>query len=204
MNKEVKKMPKEVLPMVTFAEDLTLHFNGEKIYVFHVHNAHTDGDAMVYFTNNNVLHTGDVYFNGKYPFIDLENGGSLRGTVEGLQKALLLINEYTKIIPGHGNLGNFKDLENTVDMLSTVYKRVSTSFINNKTEDEVAKMGDLTKEFDAQGYGRGFINTEAFLRMMYKSVAENRKSIVSNNEKNEKSREKIERMKKEYEKKNKK
>src|SRR5690606_31952762 len=67
---EKKKIPQEILPVVTFSEDLTFHYNGEKIYVFHVHNAHTDGDAMVYFTDSNVLHTGDVFFNGKYPFID--------------------------------------------------------------------------------------------------------------------------------------
>src|SRR5690606_8410042 len=116
---EKKKMSEEALPIVTFSEDLTFHFNGDKIYVFQVQNAHTDGDAMVYFTNNNVLHTGDVFYNGKYPYIDLENGGSLKGTVEGLQKAMTIINEDTKIIPGHGNLGSYKDLENTLQMLGT-------------------------------------------------------------------------------------
>lgn len=200
---EAKKIMKEVLPIVTFSEELNFHFNGEKINVFHVQNAHTDGDAMIYFTGSNVLHTGDVFFNGKYPFIDLENGGSLKGVVEGLQKAMLLINEDTKIIPGHGDIGTYSDLQNTVKMLGSVYKRVATSFVNNKTEDEVAKMNSLTEEFDAQGYGKGFINTEAFLRMIYKSVAQDRNSIESNDEKNEKALEKIEQMKKEYKKKNK-
>ncbi len=200
---KTKEMPKDLLPTVTFSEDLTFHFNGERIYVFHVPNAHTGGDAMVYFTDNNVLHTGDLLFNGKYPFIDLENGGSLKGTIQALQKARALINKETKIIPGHGNLGSYKDLEKTEDMLGVVYKRVSTNFVNNKTEDQVAKMGDLTKEYDVQGFGNGFINTEAFLRMIYKSVAQDRKSIDSNNEKNEQAREKIEQMKKEHEKKNK-
>lgn len=200
---EAKKIMKEVLPIVTFSEELNFYFNGEKINVFHVQNAHTDGDAMIYFTGSNVLHTGDVFFNGKYPFIDLESGGSLTGVVEGLQKAMLLINEDTKIIPGHGDIGTYSDLQNTVKMLGTVYKRVATSFVNNKTEDEVAKMNSLTEEFDAQGYGKGFINTEAFLRMIYKSVAQDRNSIESNDEKNEKALEKIEQMKKEYKKKNK-
>lgn len=198
-----KEMPNDLLPTVTFSKDLTFHFNGERIYVFHVPDAHTDGDAMVYFTDNNVLHTGDVFFNGKYPFIDLENGGSLKGTIRALQKARTLINKETKIIPGHGNLGSYKDLENTENMLGVVYKSVSTSFVNKKTEDQVAKMEDLTKEYDVQGFGNGFINTEAFLRMIYKSVAQDRNSIESNNEKNEQAREKIEQMKKELEKKNK-
>lgn len=200
---EKKKMSEEALPIVTFSEDLTFHFNGDKIYVFQVQNAHTDGDAMVYFTNNNVLHTGDVFYNGKYPYIDLENGGSLKGTVEGLQKAMTIINEDTKIIPGHGNLGSYKDLENTLQMLGTIYKRVSNIYSTGKSEDEVAKMNDLTREFDALGYGNGSVKTEAFLRIVYKSVAQDQKYMESNNQKNEKAREKIEQMKKEYEKKNK-
>ncbi len=195
MQKETKKIPLENLPVITFSEDLSFYFNGEKIYVFHVHNAHTDGDAMVYFTDSNVLHTGDVFFNGKYPFIDAENGGTLKGCVEGLEKALLIINEDTKIIPGHGEVGTYKDLQKTIDMLSIVYKRVFTNYINKKTEDEVAKMTDITKQYDDNGYGSGFISKEAFLRMVYKEVANDRKDIEINAEKNRKAREKMEKMK---------
>lgn len=199
IRREIKKIPEEALPLVTFSEDLTFYFNGEKIYVFHVHNAHTDGDAMVYFTDSNVLHTGDVFFNGKYPFIDIENGGSLKGSIEGLEKALLIINEDTKIIPGHGAVGTYKDLQKSVNMLSTTYKRVYANYINKKTEDEVIKMADLTKEYDAEGYGTGFISTEAFLRMIYKSAALDRKSIEDNAEKNKQAREKVEKMMNEQE-----
>ncbi|CAM3262649.1 MBL fold metallo-hydrolase [Aequorivita lipolytica] len=194
---EKKKIPSEMLPMITFSEDMTFHYNGEKIYVFHVHNAHTDGDAMVYFTNSNVLHTGDVFFNGKYPFIDTENGGSVKGVIEGLSKAKLIINEDTKIIPGHGNVGSYSDLQKTIDMLSNTYKRVARSYINKNTEEEVMKMTDLTKAYDAEGYGDGFITTEAFIKMLYGEVAKERSSIDSNDEKNRKALEKIEQMKKE-------
>lgn len=189
---EKKKIPQEILPVVTFSEDLTFHYNGEKIYVFHVHNAHTDGDAMVYFTESNVLHTGDVFFNGKYPFIDLDNGGSIKGYIEGIEKALLLINEDTKIIPGHGELGTYKDLQKTINMLSIIYKRVTANYINKKTEEEVANMKDITKEYDDLGYGNGFISTEAFLRMLYKEVAKERSTIEKNAEKNRQAREKME------------
>ncbi len=192
---EKKKIPQEILPVITFSEDLTFHYNGEKIYVFHVHNAHTDGDAMVYFTESNVLHTGDVFFNGKYPFIDTENGGSLKGYLAGIEKALLIINEDTKIIPGHGDVGSYKDLQKAGDMLSIVYKRVSMNYINKKTEEEVAKMTDLTKQYDDNGYGSGFISREAFLRMLYKEVAIERSSIDKNAEKNQQAREKMEKMK---------
>lgn len=196
-----KTISQEALPIVTFSEDLTFHINGEKILVFHVHNAHTDGDAMVYFTGSNVLHTGDVFFNGKYPFIDIENGGSLKGTVEAIGKALMLINEDTKIIPGHGNVGNYRDLQNAENVLSSVYKRVYTHYVNKKTVDEVTKMADLTQEFDAEGYGSGFISTEDFLKMLYKSVALERKEIEDNAAKNAKAREKVEKMIKNSEKK---
>lgn len=194
---EKSKVPQTILPVVTFSEDLTFHFNGEKIYAFHVHNAHTDGDAMVYFTDSNVLHTGDVFFNGKYPYIDTENGGSLNGYLAGIEKALLVINEDTKIMPGHGNVGTYKDLQKAANMLSIVYKRVTMNYINKKTEEEVAKMTDLTKEYDAQGYGSGFISTDVFLRMLYKEVEKERSDIDSNAGKNQKAREKLEQMQKE-------
>lgn len=194
---EKTKVPEKILPVVTFSEDLTFHFNGEKIYVFHVHNAHTDGDAMVYFTDSNVLHTGDVFFNGKYPYIDIENGGSLNGYLAGIEKALLVINEDTKIMPGHGNVGTYKDLQKAANMLSIVYKRVTMNYINKKTEEEIAKMTDLTTEYDAQGYGSGFISTEAFLRMLYKEVEKERSDIDGKAEKNQKAREKLEQMQKE-------
>jgi glyoxylase-like metal-dependent hydrolase (beta-lactamase superfamily II) len=191
---EKKKIPQEILPVVTFSEDLTFHYNGEKIYVFHVHNAHTDGDAMVYFTDSNVLHTGDVFFNGKYPFIDTDNGGSIQGYIDGIGKALLLINEDTKIIPGHGDVGTYKDLQKASYMLSIIYKRVTTHYINKKTEEEVAQTKDITKEFDDLGYGDGFISREAFLRTVYKEVAKERSPIDKNAEKNRQAREKLEKM----------
>lgn len=193
---EKKKIPQETLPVVTFSEDLTFHYNGEKIYIFHIHNAHTDGDAMVYFTDSNVLHTGDIFFNGQYPFIDTENGGSLKGYIEGIEKALLIINEDTKIIPGHGDVGTYKDLQEAANMLSIVYKRVRGPYTNKMSEDEVAKMTDLTKEYDTKGYGRGFISTEAFLRMIYKEIAKERSAIDENAEKNRQAREKMEKMQK--------
>ena len=170
--KETKKISEEALPVITFAEDLTFHFNGEKIYVFHVHNAHTDGDSMVYFTGSNVLHTGDVFFNGKYPYIDIENGGSLKGYIAGLDRALLIINEDTKVIPGHGDVGSYKDLKDTIEMLSILYKRVNNLYLNNKTEAEILEMADLTKEYDDEGFGDGFIKTDAFLKMIYKEVSQ--------------------------------
>lgn len=194
---EKKKMPQEILPMITFSEDMTFYYNGEKIYVFHLHNAHTDGDAMVYFTDSNVLHTGDIFFNGKYPYIDTVNGGSIEGVVNALSKAQMVINQDTKIIPGHGDVGSYSDLQKTMDMLSNTYKRVTMHYINKKTEEEVAKMKDITKAYDDVGFGNGFISTEAYLKMLYSEVAKERSHMESNDEKNRKALEKIEQMKKE-------
>ncbi len=190
------KVSEKMLPIITFSEDLTFYFENEKIFVFHVHNAHTDGDAMIYFTNSNVIHTGDVFFNGKYPFIDLENGGSVQGCIDALNKLANVINEDTQIIPGHGDVGNMEDLKYTINMLTNTYKRVWSKYLAKNTEDEVAKMTDLTAEYDAKEYGNGFITTEAFLRTIYKDIAQLKEGKESNNEKNRKAAEKIEQIKK--------
>ncbi len=196
---EKKKIPTAMLPVLTFSNDLTFNYNGEKIYVFHVPEAHTDGDAMVFFTNNNVLHTGDVFFNGKYPFIDIENGGSVKGYISGITKALTLIDKNTKIIPGHGPLGTFKDLEDTVEMLTSTYKKVIRQVALGKTENEVAVMTDLTNIYDALGYGNGLINREAFLRTIYKAVVKDSPDKEDRIQKNEEARKKYDQIKKQRE-----
>jgi len=198
METEKKKTPKESLPVITFSDDLTFYFNGEKIYVFHVHNAHTDGDAMVYFTKSNVLHAGDVFFNGKYPFIDTNNGGSIKGYMSAINKALLVINEDTKIIPGHGNIASYSDFKDFQEMLSISYRKVAKKYLVSKTEAEVLADTSLTQMYDDKGYGDGFINRERFLKMLYAEFAKENAGSESNNEKNTKAREKIEEMKKKH------
>ncbi len=158
--------------MITFSEDMTFHYNGETIMVFHVHNAHTDGDVMVYFADSNVLHTGDVFFNGKYPFIDTNNGGSLDGCINALQKALMVIDEDTKIIPGHGDIGTMADLRYSHSMLKTLSQRVAYEFIAKKTEGQILANKQLTADFDRQGYGDGFISSERILKVMYDAAKE--------------------------------
>ena len=193
--KETKKIPQETLPVITFSDDLTFYYNKEKIYFFHVHNAHTDGDAMVYFTKSNVLHAGDVFFNGKYPYIDTKNGGSLKGYIAALDKAILVINDETKIIPGHGKVGSLNDLRKTKNLLVNSFKKVTMHYMKKKTEDEVAKMKDITADYDAQGYGKGFITTEAFLRMIYQEVDKQRGGAAdSRDAKNKQAADKIEQM----------
>ncbi|HAT67589.1 MAG TPA: MBL fold metallo-hydrolase, partial [Flavobacteriaceae bacterium] len=158
-------------PFITFEDDLTFHFNDQKILVFHVHNAHTDGDSMVYFTDSNVLHTGDVFFNGKYPYIDINNGGSFDGYINALSKILMLVDEDTKIIPGHGEIAKMKDVKYTKSMLEFLHSKVAYHYVGRKSKEQIMAMKDITKEFDDKGYGSGYISTEKFMDFIYEDVA---------------------------------
>ena len=159
------------LPAVSFSKDLTINFNGEKIMVVYIPNAHTDGDVMLYFTKSNVLHTGDAFVNKTYPFIDSENNGSLNGYMIGLQKIIGLINVDTIIIPGHGPIASKDDVLYTYNMIRFLNDRISLEVVQKKTEDQVLLMSELTKEYDDNGFGEGFITTEKFVRTIYKEVS---------------------------------
>ena len=158
---------KNTYPMITFSKDMTFHYNGEKVMVFHIHNAHTDGDALVYFTQSNVLHTGDVFFNGRYPYIDLKNGGSYDGYVKALSQILSLIDDETKIIPGHGELGNKSNMKYSHDMMVALKNSVSFNVLSGKTKEEVLAMAELSQEYDAAGFGDFYITREKFVGMIY-------------------------------------
>jgi len=168
------KSPEGALPVVSFSEDITFNYNGEEIKVIHLSNAHTDGDVMVYFTKSNVLHTGDAFFNGKYPYVDLKSKGSLKGHVEGLIRILRTVNPDTKIIPGHGEIATIEDVKYTIGMFRFLTENVKFQIASKKTESEITAMRDFTKEYDEKGYGDGFITTESFLKMLYSELARKR------------------------------
>lgn len=162
--------PKEALPVITFNDKLSITINNEPIAVFHVANAHTDGDALLYFTESNVLHTGDTYFKGRYPFIDLNSGGSVNGYIEAARRGLIVIDDDTKIIPGHGSQSNKEEYKLFLKMLETLKANVSKAIAEGKTEDEVKADTSLTKQYDDLGYGAGFINSERIRLTFYKSL----------------------------------
>ena len=164
--------PKDALPVITFNDELSLHINGEKISVFHVEHAHTDGDALLYFTKSNVLHTGDVYFNKRYPYIDLNSGGSVNGYIEAVKKGLSAINDDTKIIPGHGELSTKAEYQFFLEMLQTLKDNVLSEIKKDKTEDEVAANSEITKVYDDLGYSWNFISSEKIRRTFYLSLKE--------------------------------
>ncbi len=169
-NRKTPPSPKGALPVVTFDKSLTFHLNGEDILVFHVHNAHTDGDAMIYFSKSNVLHTGDTYFQGKYPYIDLDAGGSVNGYIKAIKHALNLIDDETKIIPGHRNISNKKELQEYVSVLESIKSKVIQEIANGKTEEEVTNNASLTKEYDDQNYGDWFIKPDVMRKTFYRSL----------------------------------
>ncbi len=158
------------LPIITFNDKLSLYINGEKVSVFHVDHAHTDGDAMLYFNGSNVLHTGDVYFNNMFPYIDLSSGGSINGYIEAVKKGLEAINDDTKIIPGHGKVSNKAEYKMFLSMLETLKANVLTEIEKGKTEDEIAADTSITKTYDDLGFSWAFIDSEKIRRTLYKSL----------------------------------
>lgn len=145
------------LPILTFNDRMTIHINGDAAKIIHFDKAHTDGDAVVYFEKDNVLHTGDLMFNGLFPYIDGSNGGSLDGVIKALKGIANLSDEQTKIIPGHGPLATKADVMKTVAMLEDVRAMVAELLSSGKSKAEVLKPNPLEKY---QSYSWGFITTE--------------------------------------------
>jgi cyclase len=167
-NRETPPSPKEALPVVTFAEDVTLNFNGETLHVFHLDNAHTDGDALIYFRNANVLHMGDTFFNGMYPFIDSESGGGIDGAIAAVDKVLGMVGAETKIIPGHGPLGTRAELEKYRGMLATLRERVTRLIREGKTAEQ-AVAEKPTADLD-ETWAKGFFKPEQIVAMVYRDL----------------------------------
>jgi cyclase len=159
--------PRVALPVVTFAESVTLHLNDDEVQVTHVPPAHTDGDSVVRFTKANVVHMGDLYMNGLYPFID-PGSGSVDGVIAAADKTLASINEQTKIIPGHGPLATKADYQAFRDMLAAVRDKVRALKKAGKTLAE-AQAAAPTSEFDAK-WGKGFLNPEQFVAIVYSTL----------------------------------
>jgi glyoxylase-like metal-dependent hydrolase (beta-lactamase superfamily II) len=171
--KKVPASPEGALPIITFTQDLIFHLNGEDIHVFHVKNAHTDGDAIVYFRNSNVIHTGDIYFAGLYPFIDTSAHGSINGVIDAAQNVLSIINDDTKVIPGHGPLSNRAELRAYVDMLISLRAKISKQISDGKSLEEIQRTKP-TQEFDEK-WGHGMLTPDQFVQILYKDLSMNHK-----------------------------
>ncbi|WP_420321576.1 MBL fold metallo-hydrolase [Flagellimonas sp.] len=160
------------LPEITYSEGMTFYDGDETVMALHVHNAHTDGDTMIYFVTENVLHMGDTYFSGRYPYIDLNNGGSVKGYIAAHKKALMVIDNETRIIPGHGRPSNKKELESYTQMLEDIQNIVQNEIDAGKTMDQVKNNSALLSKYDTT-HGNGYINPEKMRETVYKSLTGN-------------------------------
>ena len=168
LNMKTQPDPKEALPVVTFASEVTFHLNGDEVYVFHVPRAHTDGDSLIHFRKSNVVHMGDTFFNKLYPFIDTSSGGTVDGMVAAVDKALAIGNDTTKYIPGHGPLATKADLQAYRTMLATIGERIRAQVrAGAKLEEVVA--AKPTADFDAT-WGKGFLPPARFVEMIYRNL----------------------------------
>jgi cyclase len=170
LQREVPPAPDAALPIVTFTDTVSLHLNGDRLDAVHVLDAHTDGDVLLWWRNANVVHMGDVWFNGSFPFIDLSSGGSLAGLVAAVELVLDRADEKTVIIPGHGPVGTRAELVAWRDMLVTVGREVRELVEQGKTEDEVLAAG-VTAAYDST-YGQSeFMPPEKFVRILFQDLA---------------------------------
>ena len=165
-----KPQPKEGLPVVTYETALSVYFNGEEIRVVHFPSGHTDGDSVVFFTASNVIHMGDDFFAGRFPFVDVENGGSVEGLARNVAEIVSKAPAGVKIIPGHGPLSTLEDLRAYRNVLRETIALVRARLSAGRTLEQ-AKAEGLPEKF--KEWGSGFINTEGWIEIVYKSLKQN-------------------------------
>ena len=168
LNRKMPAAPAAALPVVTFGDGVTLHWNGETIRVEHVAPAHTDGDSHIWFERANALHMGDTFVNGLFPFIDVESGGSVTGFIESANRVLAKSNARTKIVPGHGPLATQADLAKFRDMLVDVKGRVEKGIKSGKTRDQFVAAKPLA-DLEAE-WGNGFMKVDQFTSLVWMSL----------------------------------
>ena len=156
------------LPVITYTENVSIHFDGDEVRAVHYPNGHTDGDTVVFFIKANVVHLGDDFFARRFPFVDLDSGGSVQGMINNVTSLIKTIPVDAKLIPGHGPLSTIDDLKTYHQALVETSKIVLDAMKKNKTLDEIKKAGlpDKYKEF-----GSGFIKTDLWIETVYKSYS---------------------------------
>ncbi|MBT8360313.1 MAG: MBL fold metallo-hydrolase [Deltaproteobacteria bacterium] len=167
-NMKAASVAPEGLPVVTFAEGISFHLNNDSIRAIHVAEAHTDGDSFIHFENANVIHSGDIFFNGFYPFIDVNHGGSLKGTIKAVDKILAMADDNTKIIAGHGPLGDKAQLMEYRQMLGIAYERLSKLKADGKTAQEAVAARPLADLEET--WGDGIFTGDRWIELIYTGV----------------------------------
>lgn len=164
---KIPVFPEAALPVVTFWNSLTLHFNGDVVEVTHIENAHSDADIVIYFRKANVMHTGDIFFSVLYPYIDVSHGGSIDGMIAASEKVIGMIDENTKIIPGHGPLSDREGVIAFRKMLITVRDRVKSQIEAGKTLEEIVA-SKPTADFEKDQVPS--ISPDMFVKIVYSDL----------------------------------
>ncbi|HEY6121069.1 MAG TPA: MBL fold metallo-hydrolase [Pyrinomonadaceae bacterium] len=167
LGQDIKPAPKEALPVITFDQSLSVHFNGEEIRVIHFPHGHTDGDSVIFFTNSNVVHMGDDFFAGRFPFVDLASGGDVEGVTKNVGDIIAKLPAGVRIIPGHGPLSTIDDLKLYHRMLLETTDIVRKKMAAGKTLDQIKAEG-LPDEWKT--WGTGFIKTDFWLEIVFNSL----------------------------------
>ena len=160
--------PKGALPVLTFNDRMSLHLNGETATAYYVASGHTDGDSIIHFPVSNVIHMGDMFFNGLYPYVDLDAGGSMQGLIEAADLALSMADESTRIIPGHGPLGMTEDLKKYRDYLVEASTNVQELIDKDMTLEQIIA-AKPTSEWDEE-LGKTWITPAQFVTFIYNSL----------------------------------
>ncbi len=168
MNSTTPAWPQDSLPVVTFNDRVTLHLNGEAVTVTHVPRGHTDGDSIVYFPDSNVLHMGDIFFNGLYPYIDLDGGGSIQGMIAAVELGIGMADAETHIIPGHGPLSDFNGLQEYLAFLTKARDNVQ-ALIDQGMSLQQTIAAKPTAEWD-ETLGQVWIKPEQLVIFIYNSL----------------------------------
>jgi cyclase len=163
-DRDIPPAPRSALPIVTFQDSLTLHLNGEDIRAVHFPDAHTDGDAVIWFTQSNVVHMGDIFFNGMFPVIDVDNGGGVKGMIATLEKVASMIPDDTKVIPGHGPLGDRAAMRQFAEMLRGTSAAMERGLAAGKTLEQL-KAEKVLAEWSA--WEKGSMTADRFIDTLY-------------------------------------
>jgi glyoxylase-like metal-dependent hydrolase (beta-lactamase superfamily II) len=160
--------PKEALPVITFGHSVTVHFNGEEIRAIHFPHGHTDGDSVIFFTSSNVVHMGDNFFANRFPFVDLESGGSVDGLTKNIGEVIAKLPADVKIIPGHGPISTLEDLKRYHQMLMGTSDVIRKKMAAGKPLAEIKTEG-LPEEW--KEWGTGFIKTDVWIETIHRSLS---------------------------------
>lgn len=162
------------LPTITYANSISIHFNGEEIRAVHFPNGHTDGDTVLFFTASNVVHLGDDFFAGKFPFVDLNSGGSVPGLIKNIGELMTQIPSDAKLIPGHGDVSTVSDLKTYQQMLVETTDVVRKAMDKKKSLAEIQKAG-LPDKY--KSWGDGFIKTDRWIETIFNSYSMDMKQM---------------------------